>query len=71
MTHLGEQVQVDVKIVSRKCIADPDLHLFQHTAIDKFTRLRFLVAYPEQATYSSADFLRRLVRRYARRGIQV
>lgn len=34
-------------------------------------RLRFLAAYPEQSTYSSADFLKRLVNWYARRGIRV
>ena len=32
---------------------------------------RFLAAYPEQSTYSSADFLRRLTAWYARRGIKV
>jgi len=71
MTHPGERVQVDVKVVPRKCIADPELRLFQYTAIDEFTRLRFLAAYPEQSTYSSADFLRRLTAWYARRGIKV
>ena len=34
-------------------------------------RVRFLAAYPEQSTYSSADFLRRLTAWYARRGIKV
>ena len=68
MTHPGERVQVDVKVVSQKCIADPELRLFQYTAIDEFTRLRFLAAYPEQSAYSSAD-VRRMW--YARRGIKV
>ena len=45
--------------------------MFQYTAIDKFIRLRFLAAYPEQSTYSSTDFLKKLVRWYARRGIRV
>ena len=71
MTYPGERVQVDVKVVPRKCITDPELRLFQYTAIDEFTRLRFLAAYPEQSTYSSADFLKRLVKWYARRDIQV
>ena len=71
MTRPGERVQVDVKVVPRKCIADPELRLFQYTAIEEFTRLRFLAAYPEQSTYSSADFLRRLRAWYARRGIEV
>ena len=42
-----------------------------YTAIDEFTRLRFLAVYPEQSTYSSADFLRKLTAWYARRGIKV
>lgn len=71
MTHPGERIQVDVKVVPRRCIADPELRLFQYTAIDEFSRLRFLAAYPEQSTYSSADFLKRLVKWYARRGIRV
>lgn len=71
MTYPGQRVQVDVKVVTRRCITDPELRLFQYTAIDEFSRLRFLAAYPEQSTYSSADFLRRLVKWYARKGIQV
>ena len=74
MTYPGQRLQVDVvdvKVVPRKCIADPQLRLFQYTAIDEFTRLRFLAAYPEQSTYSSADFLKKLVKWYALRGIQV
>lgn len=53
MTYPGQRVQVDVKIVPRRCITDPELRLFQYTAI------------------SSADFLKRLVKWYARRGICV
>ena len=71
MTHPGERIQIDVKVVPRKCITDPELRLFQYTAIDEFTRLRFLAAYPEQSTYSSADFLRKAVVWYKRRGIRV
>ena len=71
MTYPGQRIQVDVKVVPRHCITDPELRLYQYTAIDEFTRLRFLAAYPEQSTYSSADFLKRLVKWYSRRGIQV
>lgn len=71
MTHPGERIQVDVKVVPKSCVADPELSLFQYTAIDEFTRLRFLSAYPEQSTYSSTDFLKKLVKWYARRGIRV
>ena len=71
MQYPGQRVQVDVKVVPRKCISDSELRLFQYTAIDEFTRLRFLAAYPEQSTYSSADFLQRLCKWYARHGIHV
>ena len=71
MTYPGQRVQVDVKVVPRRCITDPELRLYQYTAIDEFTRLRFLAAYPEQSTYSSADFLKKLFKWYARRGIRV
>ena len=71
MTHPGERVQVDVKVVPRSCLADPTMKLFQYTAIDEFSRLRFLYGYEEQSTYSSADFAKRLVAWYKRRGITV
>ena len=38
MTYPGQRVQIDVKVVPRCCIADPQLRLFQYTAIDEFTR---------------------------------
>ena len=71
MTHPGERVQIDVKVAPRCCIADPELRLFQYTAIDEYSRLRFLGAYPEQSTYSSADFLKKAVSWFARRGVHV
>ena len=50
MTYPGQRVQVDVKVALRRCIADQELRLCQYTAVDEFTRLRFLAAYPEQTT---------------------
>lgn len=71
MTYPGQRVQIDVKVVPRRCIADPELRLFQYTAIDEFSRLRFLAAYEEQSTYSSADFLEKMLIWYGRRGVKV
>ena len=71
MTYPGQRLQIDVKIVPRACITDPGLRLFQYTAIDEFSRLRFLAAYEEQSTYSSADFFVQAVHWYKRRGIAV
>ena len=71
MTRPGERIQIDVKVVPRKCIADPELRLFQYTAIDEYSRYRVLGAYPEQSTYSSMDFLKKVVREFTRMGIEV
>ena len=71
MTHPGERVQVDVKVVPRRCLADPTMKLYQYTAIDEFSRLRFIYGYEEQSTYSSADFAKKLVKWYKRHGITV
>lgn len=71
MQYPGQRVQIDVKVVPRRCIADPELRLFQYTAIDEFSRLRFLAAYSEQSTYSSADFLRKTTLWFKRRGVAV
>lgn len=71
MTYPGQRVQIDVKVVPQACISDPQLHLFQYTALDEFSRMRFLWAYEEQSTYSSADFLERAVRWFKRRGVTV
>ena len=71
MTHPGERIQIDVKVVPRSCLADPSERLFQYTAIDEFSRLRYLGAYPEQSTYSSADFLQKAIVWFKRRGVTV
>ena len=71
MTHPGKRIQIDVKVVPRRCIADKELRLYQYTAIDEYSRYRILGAYPEQSTYSSADFLKKVVRAFSRKGIKV
>ena len=71
MTHPGERVQIDVKVVPRKCIADPKLRLFQYTAIDEYSRYRILGAYSEQNTYSSYLFLLKVLDEFKRKGVKV
>jgi len=70
MTYPGERVQMDVKVVPRKCCMN-GMKLFQYTAIDEFSRLRYLGAYEEQNTYSSADFLRKAVAYFKRQGFSI
>ena len=50
---------------------NPEERLYQYTAIDEYTRLRYLGAYPEQSTYSSADFLEKMAAWFKRRGVRV
>lgn len=71
MQYPGQRVQIDVKVLPRACIANPELKLYQYTAIDEFSRLRFLAAYDEQSTFSSTDFLLRVVAFYKRKGFEV
>ena len=71
MTHPGARIQIDVKVVPRSCIADPQLRLYQYTVIDEYSRFRILGAYPEQSTYSSADFLKKVVASFAKKGIKI
>ena len=47
-------------MVPKVCVADPDMCLFQYTAIDEITRLQFMAAYQEQSIYSFSYFLRKL-----------
>jgi transposase InsO family protein len=71
MLYPGQRVRIDVKVVPRACIADPELRLFQYTAIDECSRIRCLGAYPEQSTHSSAHFLTRVFEWFRRRGIRI
>lgn len=73
MTFPGERVQMDVKIVPTICKAGEAAQdrLVQYTAIDEYSRLRFLKAYREQSTHSSKDFLLSAVRFYRRHGIEI
>lgn len=55
----GEKIQMDVKFVPKECLVG-DLEgtkLYQYTAIDETTRLRYLAFYEEHSTFSSAKFL--------------
>ena len=71
MTYPGERIQIDVKYIPMGCLANKEQKLYQYTAIDEFSRLRFVYGYEEHSTYSSADFLIRAVKWYKRRGIRI
>ena len=62
MYYPGQRVQIDVKHVPAVCITGDAAgqKFFQYTAIDEFSRYRFLMAFPEASTYSSTLFLEAL-----------
>ena len=63
MTFPGERVQIDVKTVPSKCIVG-QFKLYQYTAIDEFSRVRYLQIYGEKSTYTSYKFLLEVIKRF-------
>ena len=59
MDYPGQRVQVDVKFVPAVCLVNgaKSQHFYQYTAIDEFSRWRFVEAFEEHSTYSSALFV--------------
>lgn len=67
MDHPGQRIQVDVKYVPSACLVNSKVigkHFFQYTAIDEYSRWRFVEAFEEQNTYSSAMFVEHLVKAF-------
>lgn len=60
----GQKVQVDVKFVPWYCVSNGQKY-YQYTAIDECTRYCFREMYDEHSTYSSLDFLKKLIRYFA------
>ena len=58
---LGEKVQVDVKEVPNNCLRGSILkdgkYLYQWTAIDECTRMRFVYGFEENTLENSVKFL--------------
>lgn len=67
MTYPGQRIQVDVKFVPSACLKNSAIigkQFFQYTAIDEYSRWRFVEAFEEHNTYSSALFLEHLVKAF-------
>ena len=64
MRFPGERVQIDVKFVPEACIVGDAAgeKFYQYTAIDEFSRWRYLESFQEHSTYSSAQFLEHLIK---------
>ena len=65
LTRLVEKVQIDVKEVPYCCLEGAarrdGKHLYQWTAIDECTRMRFVYGYEEHTPENSVDFLQRVI----------
>lgn len=57
MQYPGQKVQVDVKFVPLACISTKGERYYQFTAIDEYSRLRYLEAFEDNSSYSAAAFL--------------
>lgn len=59
-SYPGQKIQIDVKYVPSYCVSNGQKY-YQYTAIDECTRYTFREIYEEHSTYSSKDFLLKLI----------
>lgn len=59
----GQKIQIDVKFVPSYCVANGKKY-YQYTAVDECTRWTFREMYDEHSTYSSKDFLIKLIKAF-------
>ena len=71
MHYPGQRVQIDVKFVPKVCLVGAAAEeaketggYFQYTFIDEYSRFRYLEAFKEHNTFSSAAFIKHCVKRF-------
>ena len=72
MQYPGQRVQIDVKYVPKICLVGDAAreaeenggYFYQYTFIDEYSRFRYLEAFKEHTSYSSAEFIRHCVKRF-------
>ena len=66
MQYPGQRVQIDVKFVPAVCIVGEAKvrKFYQYTAIDEYSRFRYLEAFEEHSSYSSAIFLEHMLKAF-------
>ena len=62
-SYPGQKIQIDVKFVPSYCVSSGE-KFYQYTAIDECTRFCFREMYNEHSTYSSKDFLMKLIKAF-------
>ncbi len=66
MQYPGQRVQIDVKFVPAVCLVNEakGQKFYQYTAIDEYSRWRYVEAFEEHNTYTSAVFLEHLIKAF-------
>ena len=66
MYYPGQRVQVDVKFVPSACVVGEveGEKFYQYTAIDEYSRFRYIEAFREHSSYSSTVFLEHLIKAF-------
>lgn len=66
MLYPGQRVQIDVKHVPASCLVGDakGKRFYQYTAIDEFSRFRYLEAFEECSTYTSTVFLEHMLKAF-------
>ena len=72
MQYPGQRVQIDVKYVPQACLVGDAVsdasenggYYYQYTFIDEYSRFRYLEAFKEHNSYSSAEFIRHCVKKF-------
>lgn len=66
MIRPGQHVQIDVKHVPQACLVSDAAgqKFYQYTAIDEFSRFRYVEAFEEANTYTSTLFLEHMLSRF-------
>lgn len=67
MRYPGQRVQIDVKYVPKSCLVGEvaqDGGYYKYTFLDEYSRFRYLEAFQEHSTYSSAEFIKHCVKKF-------
>lgn len=71
MQYPGQRVQLDVKFVPLSCITTKGERYYQFTAIDEYSRLRYLEAFEEHSSYSATVFLKNAKAFFKKHGFDI
>lgn len=66
MYYPGQRIQIDVKFVPASCIVGDAQgeKFYQYTAIDEYSRFRYIEAFKEHSSYSSTVFLENMLKAF-------